>query len=139
MLQKQYTHVASICFQVFQVFAMNVLNISSRWCKSRSGCCIYMHVASVCCKCFRCFNICCKCFIWMLHMFFNGYTRVFQVFSGVMAPTALTGIMPPTASWPMQAAAATRRRAARTWLLFTGTIVQFSFFLFVCVWMETNK
>jgi len=71
-------------------------------------------------------------------MFLNGYTSVFQVFSGEMAPTTLTGIMAPTASWPMQAAATTRR-AARTWLFFTGTIVQFSFFLFVCVWMETNK
>ena len=57
-----------------------------------------------------------------------------------MAPTALTGIMPPTASWPMQAAAATRRRAARTWFFFTGTIVQFSFFcLFACGWKLTSR
>jgi hypothetical protein len=24
--------------------------------------------------------VCCKCFIWMLHMFYNGYSRVFKFF-----------------------------------------------------------
>jgi hypothetical protein len=66
-------------------------------CKSRSGCCIYMHVASVCYKCFMCFirtlqvfhldvayvcndfqvfprcfasvsDVCCKCFSCFRHM-----------------------------------------------------------------------
>jgi hypothetical protein len=89
-------HVCFKCmFQMFHLFQMYVASVSSRCCKSRSGCCIYMHVAGVCFKCFRCFicmlqvfypdvvyaamattcflgvsNVCCKCF--------NGFGRTLQ-------------------------------------------------------------
>jgi hypothetical protein len=36
--------------------------------------CVYLDVAYVS-------HICCKCFIWMLHMFSNGFSSVFQMFS----------------------------------------------------------
>jgi hypothetical protein len=38
-----------------------------------SGCCLYMHIASICFKCFQVFHTyVCKCFIWMI--FFANYT-----------------------------------------------------------------
>ena len=33
--------------------------------------------------------ICCKCFIWMLHMFYNGYTRVSLVFHTYVASVSI--------------------------------------------------
>ena len=49
-------HVCFKCmFQIFLQFQTYVASVLSRCCKSRSGCCIYMHVASICFKCFRCF------------------------------------------------------------------------------------
>jgi hypothetical protein len=44
-------------------------------------CMLQQHVSSV----LGVSYICCKCFIWMLHMFCNGYTRIFQVFFGCFA------------------------------------------------------
>jgi hypothetical protein len=35
-------------FQMFHLFQMYVVSVLSGCCKSRSGCCIYMHVASIC-------------------------------------------------------------------------------------------
>jgi hypothetical protein len=57
---------------------MNAASVLSGCCKSRSRCCIYMHVASICFKCFQVFHTyVCECFIWMLHMF----AIVFKCFS----------------------------------------------------------
>jgi hypothetical protein len=61
MLQWPYTHVASVCFQVFQTY---VSSASSGCCKSRSGCCIYMHVAKYVFKCLRCF----VCMLQVFHL-----------------------------------------------------------------------
>jgi len=50
-------------------------------CKCLTGCCIYMHVASICFKC-------CRCFIRMLQVFHLDVAYVrngFQVFSNVFA------------------------------------------------------
>ena len=49
-------HVCFKCmFQMFHLYQMYVARVLSGCCKSNSGCCIYMHVASVFFKCFRCF------------------------------------------------------------------------------------
>ena len=42
-------HVYFRCmFHVFHLFQTYVASVLSGCCKSRSGCCIYMHVASIC-------------------------------------------------------------------------------------------
>jgi hypothetical protein len=42
-------HVCFKCmFQMFHLFQMYVVSVLSECCKSRSGCCIYMHVARIC-------------------------------------------------------------------------------------------
>jgi hypothetical protein len=46
-------------FQMFHLFQMNVASVLSRRCKSRSRCCIYMHVANICFKCFQVFSYVC--------------------------------------------------------------------------------
>ena len=51
-------------FQMFHLFQRNVASVLSRCCKSRSRCCIYMHVASICFKCFRCFI----CILQVFHL-----------------------------------------------------------------------
>ena len=84
--------------QVFQLFWMYVASISSRCCKSRPGCCIYMHVARVCFTRFRCFHTyiasvssgCCICFAMATRVFssvsdvrykyFSCFGRMLQVF-----------------------------------------------------------
>ena len=67
-------HVRFKCmFQIFHLFQTNIASVLS-------GCCIYMHVASICFKCFQLFyTYVYKYFIWMLHMF----AMVFKCFSGV--------------------------------------------------------
>ena len=64
-------HVCFKCmFQIFHLFQANVASVLSGCCKSISGWCIYMYVASICFKCFQVFHTyVCECFIWMLHMF----------------------------------------------------------------------
>jgi hypothetical protein len=88
-LDQYVTHVAKaihICckslFKMFHLFLVYVTSVLSGYCKSRSGGCIYMHVAS----------LCFKCFIRMLQVFHlgvayicNWYTRVFKFFSSVFA------------------------------------------------------
>jgi hypothetical protein len=65
---------------MFHLFQMYVASVLSRCCRSRSRCCMYMHVASICFKCSRYFHThVCKCFIWMLHMF----AIIFKCFLGV--------------------------------------------------------
>jgi hypothetical protein len=66
--------------RIFQVFDMYVSSVSSRCYKSRSECCIYIHVAI----------ICFKCFIHILQVFYLDVAYVlqwlhmcFQVFLGV--------------------------------------------------------
>ena len=53
-------------FQKFCLFLRHILQV------------FYLDVAYVS-------RICCKCFIWMLHMFCNGYTRVFLMFHTYVA------------------------------------------------------
>jgi hypothetical protein len=71
-------HVCFKCmFQMFHLLQTNVASVLSGCCKSRSGCCIYIHVASICFECFKVFHMyVCECFILMLHMF----VMVFQMF-----------------------------------------------------------
>jgi hypothetical protein len=71
MLQCQYMHVASLCFQVFWVFKTYVSSVLSECCKNRSGCCIYMHVVRVGFKCLR-------YSIRMLHVFHLDVAYVLQ-------------------------------------------------------------
>jgi hypothetical protein len=67
-----------VCFKyMFQIFHLQT-NVAS----ILSGCCIYMHVASICFKCFQVFHTyVCECFICTLHMF----AMVFKCFSGTFA------------------------------------------------------
>ena len=45
-------HVCFKCMlQMFYPFETNIASVLSGCCKSRSKCCIYMHVASICFKC----------------------------------------------------------------------------------------
>jgi hypothetical protein len=78
-------HVCFKCmFQMFYLFQTYVTSVLSGYCKSRSRCCIYMHVASICFKCSRCFHM------HDVHMFgmvfkcfssvFHKCLRLFQVF-----------------------------------------------------------
>jgi hypothetical protein len=76
--------VASVCFML-QAYVSSVLdiffNVSSRCCKSRSGCCIYVYVASICFKCYM-------CFIRMFQLFHLDVAHVcngLQVFSRCFA------------------------------------------------------
>ena len=55
-------------FQMFHLFQTNVACVLSGYCKSRSRCYIYMHVASVFLSVLGVSYFCCKCFIWMLHI-----------------------------------------------------------------------
>ena len=86
-------HVCFNCmFQLFLLFLAYVASVSSGCCKSRSECCICMHVASVC---FRgvlqvfhidvakvdrdvahvamAIHVCFKCMFRMFHLFFHTY------------------------------------------------------------------
>jgi hypothetical protein len=86
-VDRDVTHVVMdiyICFKcifhIFHMFQTNVALVLSGCCKNRSGCCIYMHVASICFKCFQVFHMYVyEYFIWMLHMF----AMVFKCFSDV--------------------------------------------------------
>jgi hypothetical protein len=84
MLQWLCTYVSSTCSKCF-IYRRKLQVFSSRCCKSRSGCCIYIctlqaYVSSV----FRCFiHMCCKCFIWMLHMFAMIFICFLDVFASV--------------------------------------------------------
>ena len=91
-------HICFKCmFQMFHLF-MNVTSVLSAYCKSISGCCIYMHVASVyqvfsgvaCvssgyCICLQwllsVFYVFCKCFRRMLQVFQLFWTYVASVLS----------------------------------------------------------
>jgi hypothetical protein len=74
-------HVSFKCmFQMFYLFQTYLASVSSRYCKSRSGCCIYMQV-------FQVFSyICCKRFYLDVAMFamathmFSSFSSVLQVF-----------------------------------------------------------
>ena len=68
MLHK-FDGVFKCMFQMFHLFQTYVASVLSRCCKSRSGCCIYVHVASVCFKCFT-------CFIGMLQVFYIDVAKV---------------------------------------------------------------
>ena len=79
---RRYCAESACCKRVFQVFHIHVfLKL------------FYMHVASVSCECCicchdytrKCSHIYYKRFIWMLHMFCNGYMRVFLVFQAYVA------------------------------------------------------
>jgi hypothetical protein len=73
---------------VFQVYVSNVssvlhtyvASVLSRCCKSRSGCCIYMHVASVYFKCFICtlqrFHLHVPYVLQWLHTCFPGVSDI---------------------------------------------------------------
>ena len=56
--------------QIFHLFQKYVVSVSSGCCKSRSRCCIYMHVARVCFKCFK---------------YFRRMMQVFQLFRTYVA------------------------------------------------------
>jgi hypothetical protein len=68
---------------MFQAYVVNVSSVSDVCCKSRCGCCIYKHVASVFFKWFQMF---CEYFIWMLRMF----AMIFKCLSGVFASVSDT-------------------------------------------------
>jgi len=79
-------HVCFKCmFQMFHLYQTYVARFSSGCCKSRSGCYVYMHIASVFFKYFRCFILlcasvssgCCICLQW--------FSNVFQAFSQVFS------------------------------------------------------
>ena len=74
-VDQDVAHVAMaihVCFKcMFYVFQTYVLSVSSGCCKSRSGCYMYMHVASVCFKCLR-------CFIRMLQVFYLDVAYILQ-------------------------------------------------------------
>jgi hypothetical protein len=75
-------HICFKCmFQMFHLFHTYVAVVLSVCCKSRSTCCIYMHVPSICFQVFLGISYVCKCFIWMLHIF----AMVFKCFSGFFA------------------------------------------------------
>ena len=60
-----------ICFKrMLQVFHLDVAKVDL---DVGYTCMLQAYVSSVS-------YVCCKCFIWMLHMFCNGYKRVFLVF-----------------------------------------------------------
>jgi hypothetical protein len=73
-------HVCFKCIsQMFHLFHMNVAIGLSECCKSGSGCCIYMHVASICFNCFHVFHTyVCKYSVFCLDVAYvcNG----FQIF-----------------------------------------------------------
>jgi hypothetical protein len=71
-------HICFKCmFQMFHLLQTNVASVSSGCYKSRSGCCIYIHVVSIFFECFYVFHMyVCECFIWILHMF----AMIFQMF-----------------------------------------------------------
>jgi hypothetical protein len=57
-VDQDVAHVANLqwlCTYVpmFYLYQMYVVSVFIRMCKNRSGCYIYMHVASVCFKCFK--------------------------------------------------------------------------------------
>jgi hypothetical protein len=74
MLPWIYTYVGSVLFQMFHLFQTHVASVLS-------GCCTYFtHMLQVFhLSMLHISHICCKCLISMLHMFCNGYTRVFLV------------------------------------------------------------
>jgi hypothetical protein len=63
------------CFQRYvlsvHLFQTYVASVLSGCCKSRSGCCIYMHIVSVCFECFM-------CFIRILQVFYLDTAYVLQ-------------------------------------------------------------
>jgi hypothetical protein len=66
-----YFKCMSLMFHLFQTY---VASVSSKCCKSRSGCCIYMQV-------FQVFSyVRCKCFHLDVAIFCNGYTHAFKFF-----------------------------------------------------------
>jgi hypothetical protein len=82
-------HVCFKCmFQLFRLFQTCVVSVSSGCCKSRSECCIYMHVASVCFNCSQLFQTyvlrvlsgCCIYFAMVTHIFFRCFRRMLQMF-----------------------------------------------------------
>jgi hypothetical protein len=59
-----YTWMFQVHVPNVYLFQTNVVSVLSGCCKSRSGCCIYMHVVSICFKCFKMFHTyVCKCCI----------------------------------------------------------------------------
>ena len=82
MLQVFYTGVAKVDQDIAYVVMLGQV-----CCKRLSP--MFHHFSSVRCKCVYLngayvSHICCKCFIWMLHMFCNGFSRVFSgVFTSV--------------------------------------------------------
>ena len=73
-------HVCFKCiFQIFHLFQTNVASVLSRCWKSRSGCCIYMHVASIC------FQVFFKCFIRMFASVSSRFCICLQCCSSVFA------------------------------------------------------
>jgi hypothetical protein len=72
-------------FQMFHLFQINVTRVLSGCSKSKSGCCIYMHVASICFKCFQVFHTyVCKFFRCFIRMFVSVFCKCFRcLFSSV--------------------------------------------------------
>jgi hypothetical protein len=68
---------------MFQVFHLNVAKVDM---DVAYTCMLQKYVSSVSC-------VCCKCFIWMLHVFYNSYTHVLQVFLGVCKCFSCFGCM----------------------------------------------
>ena len=89
---KFQTYVLSICSKCFICFQTYVASVLSGCCKSRSRCCIYMHVASICFKVFsRVLYVClqvfyldvayvCNSFQIFFRCFSKCFKRLFQVF-----------------------------------------------------------
>jgi hypothetical protein len=87
MLQWLYTYVSSICSKCFIIRRMLQVFLS-RCCKSRSGCCIYKHVASVFFKWFEVFHTfvasvssgCLQWFLSVFRCFCKCFRCMFQMF-----------------------------------------------------------
>jgi hypothetical protein len=73
-------------FKLFHLFQKYIASVSSACCKSRSGCCIYMHVASVCfSEVFSCLKRMFNVFLFGCCIYFAMVTCVFPVFQTYVA------------------------------------------------------
>jgi hypothetical protein len=67
-------------FQIFHLFQTNVTSVLSGCCKSRSRCCIYMHVASICLVFLGVSYVCLQMFHLDVVYVCNGFQMFFKRF-----------------------------------------------------------
>jgi hypothetical protein len=78
-------HVCFKCIlQMLYLFQTYVVSVLSECCRSRSECCMSIHVASICFQVFSCVSyICLQVFHLYIIYICNGFSNVFQTFSQV--------------------------------------------------------